>query len=88
MDLISGRIFSKKFRRVFNFVPIAIGRVIKFIPFQIPQLIFRGNSFGFSILARFLFGLHITVTYKRSAGIEALHFQLTDMFVDIQFVSI
>ncbi len=26
--------------------------------------------------------------YKRSAGLEALHFQFADMFVNVQFVSI
>jgi len=29
-----------------------------------------------------------TVKYKRSAGLEALHFQFADMFVNIQFVQI
>jgi len=32
--------------------------------------------------------LPLTVKYKRSAGLEALHFQFADMFVNVQFVSI
>ena len=30
--------------------------------------------------------LHITVKYKRSAGLEALHFRFKLMFINIQFI--
>lgn len=46
--------------------------------------------FFFLVVCLLLSGRHLyllpTVTYKRSAGLEALHFRFTTMFVNIQFV--
>ena len=39
------------------------------------------------IYAAILFSkLNLTVKYKRSAGIKTLHFRLSSMFINIQFV--